>query len=238
MPHRAKRTRLAAGLRRAMLGVMPSRAPQSTQARAVETWRKGYERLLDETCRARLHDLRASLNGLSVGLEVVRMATAGQVGADEAAAAARMADGMGRDLSAAVASIEGLERIVTAAPPGSHVELREAVDWAVTVTGPVLRRRRMRLSPPATLPAQPADARTGVAIGLALVETAGVAPPDTELALRWVAGTNQLLLRYPHEGPAPPTPLTEALLSLVLDRPIPWRVAGRGWEIELAGARR
>jgi len=143
--------------------------PHVTDGEEVRLWNRACHLVLDHSGRARLHDTRAALNGIALGLDIIRHELASP---GPAANAPRVIDIMRRDLQAAAAELDGLQALVTVMASEDVCGLGPAVEWADTVARPVAERCgvELRVSTPSVMSGLPIDRRLGMVIALALVE--------------------------------------------------------------------
>jgi hypothetical protein len=164
---------------------------------ALDTWRSACQRVLSESGRARLHDVRAALNSVAVSAEVLHMASASP-DALPGSVAGQMLQTIRHDLATAAAELLALEALLTQTAAPAPGRWPQAVEWAFAMTEPVARRRQIVLVPPSSVPPVEADTRAGLCLALALVEASADAaagsrcvmralPEPPSLTLEWIA---------------------------------------------------
>ncbi|MEZ5319163.1 MAG: hypothetical protein R2752_17315 [Vicinamibacterales bacterium] len=188
---------------------------------ALDVWSQAWHLVLDQSGRARLHDTRAALNSIALGLEVLRHDD-GAAGQAMPVEAPRVLAIMHRDLHAAADQLTGLHALVTSAGSADLARLGAAVEWADLVTRPVARRCGVALHVPAAgdLPALPVDRHFALGVAVALIEGVLAAPRGGACALHLAANPRALAITWPagtaEEGASPP--IGPRVLDLILGR--------------------
>lgn len=143
--------------------------PHVTDGEEMRLWNRACHLVLDNSGRARLHDTRSALNGIALGLDILRHELASP---GPATNAPRVIDIMRRDLQAAASELDGLQTLVTVMGSDEPCGLGPAVEWADAVARPVAERCgvELRVSTPSVMSSLPIDRRLGMVIALALVE--------------------------------------------------------------------
>jgi hypothetical protein len=183
---------------------------------AWDVWSRACHLVFDQSGRARLHDTRAALNSIAIGLEVLRHEL------DDPASpnAGRVIDIMNRDLVAAADELAGLHALVTATAHGPAARLGGMVEWAETMARPVARRCGIELVAPAPddLPVRDVDPRLGLALAVALVEAMLAGARGSRCALGWQPAAEALVVEWDvaptgQSEPAVALPFVELMLG-------------------------
>lgn len=128
---------------------------------------QALRRVMHETGRALIHDLRGGLNMAKLGIEL--LAANGDGPALDAETRTSAEGSMRRGIEAAAADAAALHRVLVEATAPVMQPWRDAVRWALEAAAPVARRRGL-------------DVRIS---GSAGDLPAATAPPDTALLLAW-----------------------------------------------------
>jgi hypothetical protein len=154
-------------------------------------------RVLLESGRARVHNLRNSLNAVALGVELL-----GDGRGREGGEATRL-DNIRQQLREATTEIEALQALLLEAAAPNIQTLPDAAAWAVRMAEPVARRRSVGLAVPMpldTLPALPVTEGFSVTLGELLITACqtsnrgakctvvGRLDEDVELAVEWIDG--------------------------------------------------
>ena len=163
-----------------------------------DAWLVACRRLIHEAGRARIHDLRGSLNMAALGAELI--ADDGH-GPDDSAHA-RAARSIKRGVTEASDDLRGLHSlIIETTDPGAR-SFADAADWALEAAGPVGRRRGLTVevaAPLGRLPAMAMPDGFSVMLAWCLIEAFLAAPrrsrvlveprdgDDASLVVEWTA---------------------------------------------------
>jgi hypothetical protein len=151
-------------------------------------------RVLLESGRARVHNLRNSLNAVALGVELLGDGPGREGG---------RVDSIRQQLREATTEIEALQALLLEAADPNIQTLPDAAAWAVRMAEPVARRRAVGLSIPLpldTLPAVPVTEGFSATLGELLITACqasergaecivvGRSDDDVALAVEWVDG--------------------------------------------------
>ena len=170
--------------------------------------------VLDQSGRARLHDTRAALNNIALGLEVLRHELAGS----GSASAPRVLDIMQRDLAAAADELSGIHALLTSVSSDELTRLASCLEWADQVARPVARRCGVSLAVPlpSTVPVRDVNRCLAVAVAEALVEATLQGPRGSRCALSIAPDRDSLLIEWRvADAHAPTNGFGSGLLDLV-----------------------
>lgn len=162
---------------------------------AWDVWSRACHLVFDQSGRARLHDTRAALNSIALGLEVLRHELDGSGASPNAG---RVIDIMNRDLVAAADELTGLHALVTMTAHGPDARLGGMVEWAEQVARPVARRCGVELVVPAPddVPSRDVDQRLGLALAVVLVEAILAGARGSRCALGWLPTAEAFVVEW------------------------------------------
>jgi hypothetical protein len=179
---------------------------------SADLWWRACQVVLDEAGRARLHDTRAALNSIALGLEVIRDDRARPA---PAPGTERVLDVMRRDLLAASDELTGLQALVCQVGGDELTRLGTSLDWVLAVAGPVAKRCGLDLELPesSALGDQTVHPRFALAVALTLVEAALATPRGERGVVRYDAAGPSLFVEW---IVAPDRSAREELAPLIL----------------------
>jgi hypothetical protein len=202
-----------------------------SQGDALDLWRAACQRVLSEAGRARLHDVRAALNGVAVSAEVLHMASTSP---DAPPVAGQMVENIRHDLSAAASELMALEALLTQTASPNGCRWPEAVEWAFAMTEPVARRRQVMLVAPAAVPPLDTDSRSGLCVALALLEASAAAPRGSRCEMRSEPEARGLVLEWIAPRDASSDTLAPRLFALVFGARARWSHEGDHRRLDLS----
>jgi hypothetical protein len=181
----------------------------------AELWWRACHFVLDQAGRARLHDTRAALNSVALGLEVIRYDRQRQ---DSAPGAERVLDVMRRDLLAASDELMGLQSLIGHVVGDELTRLGACLEWIASVAGPVAHRCGVDLEWPDanTVGNVTVHPRLALAVALALMEATLSSPRGGRGIVRYDAHAPALLADWTVQPDAPAnSALAPQVLALV-----------------------
>lgn len=148
-----------------------------------DAWLVACRRLIHEAGRARIHDLRGSLNMAALGAELI----ADDGDGPEDPAHARAARSIKRGVTAASDDVRGLHTLIIETTDPAARSLADAADWALEAAGPVGRRHGLTVeiaAPLGRLPATPVPDGFSVVLAWCLIEAFLDAPRRSRVLVK------------------------------------------------------
>jgi len=160
---------------------------------ALDIWTRTCRLVLDQSGRARVHDTRAALNGIALGVEVLRHDDGRASGSTERT---RVFELMRRDLTEAVDELSGLHALISTLAVEDLRRLGPALEWADRAARPVAHRQGVLLQMPApgAVPNAPVDEHFAVALAAAIIEAVLLAPRSSRCVAQVAPGPRALVI--------------------------------------------
>jgi hypothetical protein len=172
-------------------------------------------RVLLESGRARVHNLRNSLNAVALGVELLGDG-AGRDGGDPT-----RVDSIRQQLHEATTEIEALQALLLEAAAPNIQTLPDAAAWAVRMAEPVARRRSVGLSIPMpldTLPALPVTEGFSATLGELLIAACQASERGAKCTVSGRSADEEVELTVEWNDGAPPHRAEYDQIQEVLDR--------------------